>query len=167
MARIAGPQFNNFADYDCIITAIFPDVENFVRMKADPYYKEKVAPDHENFADTKRSRYGAYALPSCEYIKLMHAACPLDGLRITFAMGERQIRESRRGQGELLLQKIKCYRVVILVYELMMFKLGFMTVEVVFDARLSRVLAVKAPGGGCKTREKSRLDRDASTPNMC
>ena len=57
MAEIAGPQFNNFADYDCIITAVFPDVQCFVRMKADPYFKEKVMPDHENFADTKRSRY--------------------------------------------------------------------------------------------------------------
>jgi hypothetical protein len=26
-------------------------------MKADPFFREKVAPDHENFADTKRSKY--------------------------------------------------------------------------------------------------------------
>ena len=61
MSQIAGPQFDNFADYDCIVTAVFPDVDNFVRMKADPFYKEKVMPDHENFADTKRSRYVACA----------------------------------------------------------------------------------------------------------
>lgn len=88
MAQMAGPQFNNFADYDCIVTAVFPDVDNFVRMKADPYYKEKVMPDHENFADTKRSRYASYSLPSTEYTRLMHTGCPLDGSRITFAMGE-------------------------------------------------------------------------------
>ena len=57
MERLAGPQFNTFAaDYDCIVTATFPDVDNFVRMKADPFYKEKVMADHERFADTKRSR---------------------------------------------------------------------------------------------------------------
>ncbi|KAG6989879.1 hypothetical protein G7Y79_00062g093570 [Physcia stellaris] len=55
MAKIAGPQFDNHADYDCFVQAIFKDVEDFVRMKADPYYREVVAPDHENFADTTRS----------------------------------------------------------------------------------------------------------------
>jgi len=56
MAKIAGPQFEAFTDYDSIIQVDFPDVENFVRMKQDPVYVEKVMPDHENFADTKRSR---------------------------------------------------------------------------------------------------------------
>lgn len=57
MARIAGPQFDNHADYDCFVQAIFKDVEDFVRMKADPYWREVVAPDHEKFADMARSRY--------------------------------------------------------------------------------------------------------------
>ena len=57
MAKIAGPQFNNHAGFDCFVQAIFTDVEDFVRMKADPYWREVVAPDHENFADTTRSRY--------------------------------------------------------------------------------------------------------------
>ena len=56
MAQIAGPQFANTADYDCIVTAVFRNIEDFVNMKADPYYKEKVMPDHENFADTTRSK---------------------------------------------------------------------------------------------------------------
>lgn len=56
MAQIAGPQFANVADYDCIVSACFKNIDDFVRMKADPYYKEKVMPDHENFADTKRSK---------------------------------------------------------------------------------------------------------------
>ncbi|KAM5367377.1 hypothetical protein ACJZ2D_010022 [Fusarium nematophilum] len=56
MALIAGPQFANTADYDAIIQIMFHDVEDFVRMKADPYFKERIAPDHEEFADTKRSR---------------------------------------------------------------------------------------------------------------
>lgn len=36
--------------------ATFRDVADFVKMKADPYFQEKVAPDHENFADTVRSK---------------------------------------------------------------------------------------------------------------
>lgn len=56
MAKIAGPQFESFADYDCFVQAVFADVEDFVRMKQDPYYLEVVVPDHEVFADTHRSR---------------------------------------------------------------------------------------------------------------
>lgn len=56
MSRLFDPQFANIADYDAFIQIMFDDVEDFVRMKADPFFKEKVTPDHENFADTKRSR---------------------------------------------------------------------------------------------------------------
>lgn len=56
MAKITGPQFNGNADFDCLVNIVFRDIEDFVRMKEDPYYIEKVMPDHENFADTKRSR---------------------------------------------------------------------------------------------------------------
>lgn len=57
MAKFAGPQFDNHAEYDSFVQAVFKDVEDFVRMKADPFWREVVAPDHENFADTTRSRY--------------------------------------------------------------------------------------------------------------
>ena len=57
MSQLFGPQFANVADYDCIIQVVFRDIKDFVRMKADPFFLEKVMPDHENFADTKRSRY--------------------------------------------------------------------------------------------------------------
>ncbi|KAM0545986.1 hypothetical protein ACHAPJ_011098 [Fusarium lateritium] len=56
MALIAGPQFANTTDYDAIIQIMFEDVEDFVRMKEDPDYKERVVPDHEEFANTERSR---------------------------------------------------------------------------------------------------------------
>ena len=56
MERLFDPQFANIADYDSIIQIMFDDIEQFVRMKADPLYKEKVTPDHENFADTRKSR---------------------------------------------------------------------------------------------------------------
>ena len=57
MAKLFDPQFACIADYDCVITATFRDIEDFVRLKADPEYQRIIAPDHENFADTKRSRY--------------------------------------------------------------------------------------------------------------
>ena len=56
MSQITGPLFDNMADYDCIVLACLKDVDNFVRMEADPYYKEKGMPDHEIFADTERSK---------------------------------------------------------------------------------------------------------------
>ena len=56
MSQLVGPQFNSGADYDCIVQCRFRDVQDFVRMKKDPFYIENVMPDHERFADTKRSR---------------------------------------------------------------------------------------------------------------
>ncbi|KAL2863147.1 EthD domain-containing protein [Aspergillus lucknowensis] len=56
MSRLFDPQFANVADYDAFVQIFFDDVEDFVRMKADPYFLATVTPDHENFADTKRSR---------------------------------------------------------------------------------------------------------------
>ncbi|KAJ0134004.1 hypothetical protein HZ326_22942 [Fusarium oxysporum f. sp. albedinis] len=49
-------QFANVADYDAIIQIFFDDVQDFVRMKADPFFQKSVTPDHEEFADTARSR---------------------------------------------------------------------------------------------------------------
>ncbi|KAK2468888.1 hypothetical protein H9L39_19480 [Fusarium oxysporum f. sp. albedinis] len=48
--------FANVADYDAIIQIFFDDVQDFVRMKADPFFQKSVTPDHEEFADTARSR---------------------------------------------------------------------------------------------------------------
>ncbi|KAK3386513.1 EthD domain-containing protein [Podospora didyma] len=55
MALIAGPQFSNVADYDCIVQIQFRDVDQFVALKSDPEYK-KIFHDHEKFADTTRSK---------------------------------------------------------------------------------------------------------------
>lgn len=63
MGQLFDPQFANIAPYDCVVSVVFPDIECFVRMKADPYFKQTVGPDHEKFADTKRSQMmiGLYA----------------------------------------------------------------------------------------------------------
>ncbi|KAI4252682.1 MAG: hypothetical protein LQ352_004143 [Teloschistes flavicans] len=56
MARIFDPQFANLMSYDCFIQATFTSIEDVVAMKADPYFKKYITPDHENFADTRGSQ---------------------------------------------------------------------------------------------------------------
>jgi hypothetical protein len=48
MGELFDPQFVNIADYDCIVQIQFNDIQDFVKLKADPFYKSKVTPDHEN-----------------------------------------------------------------------------------------------------------------------
>ncbi|EFR05228.1 hypothetical protein MGYG_08240 [Nannizzia gypsea CBS 118893] len=55
MAKLYDPQFSNVTDIDCFSQAIFKSLDDYKRMKQDPWYKEKLMGDHENFADTKRS----------------------------------------------------------------------------------------------------------------
>ena len=56
MDQLYDAQFANTASYDCCVQIVFPSIECFVNMKADPYFKQTVGPDHEKFADTKRSQ---------------------------------------------------------------------------------------------------------------
>lgn len=56
MAQLYDAQFSNVAPYDCCVQIVFPSIDCFVKMKADPYFKTNVGPDHEKFADTKRSQ---------------------------------------------------------------------------------------------------------------
>ncbi|KAK0509425.1 hypothetical protein JMJ35_007819 [Cladonia borealis] len=56
MRRLFDPEFANVVDYDCFSQVVFEDIEDYVRMKEDAFYLERVRGDHENFADTKRSR---------------------------------------------------------------------------------------------------------------
>ncbi|KAL4722219.1 hypothetical protein ACLX1H_010997 [Fusarium chlamydosporum] len=53
--QLYDPQFSKLSEYDCIVQFVFKDISDFQRMKADPRFLEKVAPDHVRFADTKRS----------------------------------------------------------------------------------------------------------------
>ncbi|KAG5655178.1 hypothetical protein KAF25_001951 [Fusarium avenaceum] len=53
--QLYDPQFSKLSEYDCIVQFVFKDIMDFQRMKADPRFLEKVAPDHVRFADTKRS----------------------------------------------------------------------------------------------------------------
>ncbi|KAL8954654.1 MAG: hypothetical protein Q9183_006996 [Haloplaca sp. 2 TL-2023] len=55
MSQIFDPQFANIMYYDCFIQAVFTSIQDLVAMKADPYFKKYITPDHENFADTRGS----------------------------------------------------------------------------------------------------------------
>lgn len=55
MGQLYDPQMANVAQFDCFSQAFFRNLEDYKRMKQDPWYKEKLVGDHENFADTKKS----------------------------------------------------------------------------------------------------------------
>ncbi|KAL8882265.1 MAG: hypothetical protein Q9198_000711 [Flavoplaca austrocitrina] len=56
MTKIFDPQFANVSQLDCFIQAVFTSIEDIMAMKADPYFKKYITPDHENFADTRGSQ---------------------------------------------------------------------------------------------------------------
>ncbi|KAJ5635551.1 uncharacterized protein N7484_008864 [Penicillium longicatenatum] len=55
MSHLFDSQMANVADFDCFSQVVFRDIEDYKRMKQDPWYKEHLIGDHEKFADTKRS----------------------------------------------------------------------------------------------------------------
>ncbi|KAK2594649.1 hypothetical protein QQS21_007625 [Conoideocrella luteorostrata] len=55
MSQLVDPQMVNIANFDSFSQVVFKSVEDYKRMKEDPWYKEHLVNDHENFADTKRS----------------------------------------------------------------------------------------------------------------
>jgi EthD domain len=40
LTAITGPHFTNTTDYDVVSQMMFPSLENFMAMPADPFYKE-------------------------------------------------------------------------------------------------------------------------------
>ncbi|KAB8073967.1 EthD domain-containing protein [Aspergillus leporis] len=55
MSLLYDSQMANVADFDCFSQVVFRSLEDYKRMKQDPWYKEHLVGDHEKFADTKRS----------------------------------------------------------------------------------------------------------------
>ena len=70
MAKLYDEQFANVADYDCFSQSVFESVDGLVAMKEDPFYKEFVKMDHENFADTRETKY-VLTLEHCRFILLV------------------------------------------------------------------------------------------------
>lgn len=55
MGRLFDHQMANLAEFDCFSQVVFKSVDDYKRMKEDPWYKQHLVGDHEKFADTKRS----------------------------------------------------------------------------------------------------------------
>lgn len=55
MNQLFDSQMVNLADFDCFSQVVFGSIEDYKKIKQDPWYKEHLMHDHENFADTKKS----------------------------------------------------------------------------------------------------------------
>lgn len=55
MDRLFDHQMVNLAGFDCFSQVVFKSVEDYRRMKEDPWYKQHLMGDHVEFADTERS----------------------------------------------------------------------------------------------------------------
>jgi hypothetical protein len=55
MTQLYDSQMANVADFDCFSQVVFKSLEDYKRMKQDPWYKQHLVDDHEKFADTKKS----------------------------------------------------------------------------------------------------------------
>ncbi|KAL9111222.1 MAG: hypothetical protein Q9227_004300 [Pyrenula ochraceoflavens] len=55
MSQLYDHQMANLADFDCFSQVVFRSVEDYKKIKEDPWYKEHLVGDHEKFADTKKS----------------------------------------------------------------------------------------------------------------
>ncbi|EXJ89633.1 hypothetical protein A1O3_02700 [Capronia epimyces CBS 606.96] len=49
-------QMANVVDYDCFSQVVFHSLEDYKKIKQDPWYRQMLVPDHEKFADTKRTK---------------------------------------------------------------------------------------------------------------
>lgn len=45
------------AEYDAVVQIVFRDVEDYVKVRQDPHYKQVVVPDHDNFADGAKTKF--------------------------------------------------------------------------------------------------------------
>ncbi|KAI0200587.1 EthD domain-containing protein [Astrocystis sublimbata] len=54
MAQVMDEQFLQGTSYDMITQIQFKDIQSFVNFRNDPFYKDKVVPDHDVFTDPDR-----------------------------------------------------------------------------------------------------------------
>ncbi|EXJ91406.1 hypothetical protein A1O1_04518 [Capronia coronata CBS 617.96] len=52
--QIQDSQFANNNAYDMVTQIRFPEIDNFVSFRNDPFYVEKIMPDHDRFTDPDR-----------------------------------------------------------------------------------------------------------------
>nr|ANM86411.1 hypothetical protein [Cladonia uncialis subsp. uncialis]AUW31244.1 hypothetical protein [Cladonia uncialis subsp. uncialis] len=56
MAQLYDPQMANISDFDCFSQVVFSDLEDYKKLKDDPWYHDHLMGDHEKFADTRKSK---------------------------------------------------------------------------------------------------------------
>lgn len=57
LPKLSDPRYVEYSDHDFVVRIIFPSLEAFEKVKQDPFYMERIAKDHLNFADrNKRTR---------------------------------------------------------------------------------------------------------------
>jgi hypothetical protein len=56
-SKLLNPELNHVAEYDSVVQLVLRDVDDFVRLKDDPEFVQKIQPDHQHFADTSRTKY--------------------------------------------------------------------------------------------------------------
>ncbi|KAG9201709.1 hypothetical protein G6514_005518 [Epicoccum nigrum] len=54
LPKLFDPSYVEFSDHDFIVRIIFPSLSVFEKLKEDPFYMERIAKDHLNFADRNR-----------------------------------------------------------------------------------------------------------------
>ncbi|KAA8650834.1 hypothetical protein EYZ11_003814 [Aspergillus tanneri] len=57
-ARVLGdnPQTQkSTADCDCLVQITFHDIEDYLKARNDPYYRDVIVPDHQHFADSEKT----------------------------------------------------------------------------------------------------------------
>lgn len=70
MTQLFDSQMVNLADFDCFSQVVIESIEDYKRLKQDPWYKQHLMHDHEKFADTKRSMY-VNAPNICAYLHFL------------------------------------------------------------------------------------------------
>lgn len=55
MQQLFDKHMINLAEFDCFSQVTFKSIDDYKRMREDPWYKKQIAGDHVNFADTRRS----------------------------------------------------------------------------------------------------------------
>jgi hypothetical protein len=65
LSQLFDPKRVAFSDHDFVVQITFPDIENFLKLKSDPIYLERLAQDHRSFSDpsneARKTRYDSVA----------------------------------------------------------------------------------------------------------
>ncbi|KAI9036624.1 uncharacterized protein KD926_001637 [Aspergillus affinis] len=59
-AQLLGPvprADRQIADYDCVVQIMFRDIQDYLKARDDPFFREVIGPDHEHFSDTERTMF--------------------------------------------------------------------------------------------------------------